>query len=77
VVDTPTGWKRIDNAPIGIDLCVCIKDAFGLYPLPFPCRKRKSGWANARQGVSLRIKPLGWIEWEKRRVLIKWTKHFT
>ena len=23
------------------------------------CRKQKSGWANARHGVSLRIEPLG------------------
>jgi hypothetical protein len=46
----PLGWKSIDDAPAETDLCICIKDAFGFYPLPFPCRKQARGWVNAKLG---------------------------
>ena len=66
VAETPPGWKPIQVAPAETDLCICILDAFGLYPLPFPCRKEKNGWINAKKGVSLAIVPLGWKEWTRR-----------
>ena len=66
LLETPPGWKPIHVAPAEIDICICVADAFGLYPLPFPCRKLTKGWINARQGVSLDIVPLGWREWIKR-----------
>jgi hypothetical protein len=66
MVKTPLGWKPIHAAPADTDLCVCIQDGFGLYPLPFPCRKGNKGWVNASKGVRLKIAPLGWKEWKQR-----------
>jgi hypothetical protein len=72
VVDTPPGWKPINAAPAETDLCICIQDAFGLYPLPFPCRKEKSGWINTKEGAHLNIAPLGWKEWKGRHEAKRW-----
>ena len=63
----PLGWKSIDDAPAETDLCICIKDAFGFYPLPFPCRKQARGWVNAKLGVPIDAAPLGWREWKGHR----------
>lgn len=72
VADTPPGWNPIHAAPAETDLCICIQDVFGLYPLPFPCRKQKTGWINAKQGVRLDISPLGWKEWQRRHGAKRW-----
>ena len=73
MVETPPGWKPIHAAPAETDLCICIKDGFGLYPLPFPCRRRSKGWVKARQpDVPLDIAPLGWREWHTRHKSKTW-----
>ena len=64
--EPPPGWKSIHVAPADTDICICIQDGFGLYPLPFPCRKRTKGWINAREGMPLNIEPLGWRNWTRR-----------
>lgn len=69
MVEAPPGWKPIHTAPAETDLCICIQDAFGLYSLPFPCRKQNTRWVNAaREGVLLDLAPLGWKEWNKRHL---------
>jgi hypothetical protein len=66
--EAPPGWKPIHVAPAETDICICIEDAFGVFPLPFPCRKRARGWVNAREGVRLTCEPLGWREWIRRHI---------
>ena len=47
--EPPPGWKSIHVAPADTDICICIQDGYGLYPLPFPCRKRtKAGSMRAK-----------------------------
>ena len=65
-------WKPIEQVPFNRDVCLWIKDSFGPYRLPFPCRKEKRGWLNARQEVLLDLEPLGWSEWDKRFLPKKW-----
>ncbi len=64
---TPLGWKPIEDAPAGADLCLCIEDGFGVYRLPFPCRRQGQRWVNALRNVPLDIAPMGWVEWGKRQ----------
>jgi hypothetical protein len=66
VSQAPAGWKPIHLAPVETDISVCVEDGFGVYPLPFPCRKCASGWINAKQGTVLHIVPLGWRQWAAR-----------
>ena len=71
--ETPQGWKPVEDAPYEADFCICTRDAFGLYQLPFPCRRTKRRWVNARLGVSLKLEPLGWRDWNKRpRGVMTW-----
>lgn len=65
MMEAPPGWNPIHYAPTEIDLCLCIEDTFGLYSLPFPCRKKSADWVTAK-GAPLRISPLGWRLWTKR-----------
>ena len=65
-------WKPIERVPFNREVCLWIKDSFGPYRLPFPCRKEKRGWLDARQGVLLHVAPLGWSEWDQRFLPKKW-----
>jgi hypothetical protein len=66
MADMPLGWKPLNDAPDDADLCLCVRDGFGLFKLPFPCRRRGQGWINSRSNTPLDIAPVGWIEWKKR-----------
>ena len=38
VPEAPPGWKPIHVAPAETDICICVEDAFGIYPLRFLAR---------------------------------------
>jgi len=63
--EIPPGWKPIDDAPTGVDLCLCINDAFGPYRLPFPCQRKNGRWINSRAGVRIDVSPIGWTPWSE------------
>jgi hypothetical protein len=70
--NTPPGWKPIHTAPAETDICICIKDAFGPYRLPFPCQRKNGRWINSRAGVRIDVQPLGWTPWQNRHARIAW-----
>jgi hypothetical protein len=50
----------VDSAPMDVDLEVQAHDVFGHQVLPFPCRKTERGWINAKAGVRLAPRVVGW-----------------
>jgi hypothetical protein len=72
------GWKAIRNAPKDRNVCVCVRDIFGIYELPFPCRHTRSAWVNSRTRHKLAVAPIGWKKWKNPKVFLSVVKvgHF-
>ena len=50
----------VDSAPMHTDLEVEAYDVYGLQVLSFPCRKTERGWINAKAGVRIAPRVVGW-----------------
>jgi hypothetical protein len=63
----PDKWLPVSIAPLDTDLEVAVLDQRGAHALIFPCRRTKTGWADAASKRPLDIEPTHWREWVEKR----------
>jgi hypothetical protein len=56
-------WYPISTAPFGRDLQLSVQEKEEVHSLVFPCRRVKTGWANALTGKPVIVHPTHWRDW--------------
>ena len=59
----PREWLPIAAAPADANLEVCVIDVSEVHALIFPCRRNRTGWADAVTRAPLDIQPTHWRLW--------------
>jgi hypothetical protein len=62
----PDKWLPVSIAPFDTELEVAVRDKRGVHALIFPCRRTKTGWADATSKRPLDIEPTHWREWTEK-----------
>jgi hypothetical protein len=56
-------WQPIVSAPFDRELQVSVIEEGEVYPLVFACRRTADGWAHAKTGHPVFIRPTHWRFW--------------
>ena len=64
-------WNPAEQAPIGKDIELAVIDGEGVHALVFPCRRTERGWADARTGVWVFVRPTHWRPWRGTEVVVR------
>jgi hypothetical protein len=71
-VDGSLNWHSISTAPFNRD--VEIRVGARRLLIPFPCLQTPKGWINSDLGIPIRLEPVQWRIWPKRRLEKYWVQ---
>ena len=67
-IDRARGWRTAATAPYNQELELRVLEAEGVQCLSHPCLQNNDGqWINVDLGTELKIQPLQWRPWRRRK----------